>query len=107
MKAKISSLLTTSLVGLFMVFLHQVTLAQNNTVKSSLQVLDRIEPPHWWVGMQQQKLQILVYAENIGSATVKIDYPGVERINTTPGKITTTFLLIYLSIKKLKQVRWT
>lgn len=99
MKARISSLLTTSLVGLFMVFLHQVTLAQNNTVKSSLQVLDRIEPPHWWVGMQQQKLQILVYAENIGSATVKIDYPGVERINTTPGK-SNNYLFIDLFINQ-------
>ena len=99
MKAKISSLLTTSLMGLFMVFLHQVTLAQNNTVKSSLQVLDRIEPPHWWVGMQQQKLQILVYAENIGSASVKIDYPGVERINTTPGK-SNNYLFIDLFINQ-------
>ena len=41
--------------------------------------------------MEKQELQILVYAENIGSATVKIDYPGVELINTTPGKVTTTF----------------
>lgn len=82
-----------------MVFLHQVTLAQNNTIKSSLQVLDRIEPPHWWIGMQEQELQILVYAENIGSATVKIDYPGVERINTTPGK-SNNYLFIDLFINQ-------
>ena len=58
-----------------MTLFHQLTIAQNNTVKSSLQVLDRIEPPHWWIGIQQQETQILVYAENIGSAIVKIDYP--------------------------------
>ena len=94
-------------MGLFVVFFYQLIIAQNNTEKSSLQVLDRIEPPHWWVGMEKQELQILVYAENIGSATVKIDYPGVELINTTPGK-SNNYLFIDLFInQQVKQVLWT
>ncbi|MDA0714789.1 MAG: cyclomaltodextrinase N-terminal domain-containing protein, partial [Bacteroidetes bacterium] len=28
----------------------------------------RIEPPHWWVGMANQNLQLLVQGEDIASA---------------------------------------
>ncbi len=38
----------------------------------------RIEPPHWWVGMQNPNLQILLYDKNIGNDEVAINYPGIE-----------------------------
>lgn len=41
-------------------------------------VTSRVEPPNWWVGMQDSKLELLVYELGIAAATnVKINYPGV------------------------------
>ena len=39
--------------------------------------IDKVCPPHWWVGMVNPDLQILFYGEHIGEFQVKVDYPGV------------------------------
>lgn len=41
-------------------------------------VAQKVEPPFWWVGMEDNELQLLVYAEGATRLKVKIDYPGVE-----------------------------
>ncbi len=40
--------------------------------------INRVEPPHWWVGFEHQKLQLLVQGDNIGKAIVDLKYPGVS-----------------------------
>ena len=40
--------------------------------------VDRVEPPFWWAGMQNNALQLLVYGNNIGQLTPEIDYRGVK-----------------------------
>jgi len=37
----------------------------------------RIEPPNWWVGMRDNKLQLLIYDEAISTSDVQIEYPGI------------------------------
>lgn len=39
--------------------------------------LERVEPMFWWAGMKNPRLQLLVYGEEIGTARVTVDYPGV------------------------------
>jgi glycosidase len=42
-------------------------------------VIERIEPPNWWIGMKNPvPLQLLVYGNNIGSAEVRSLDAGVE-----------------------------
>ncbi|HLT73216.1 MAG TPA: cyclomaltodextrinase N-terminal domain-containing protein, partial [Cyclobacteriaceae bacterium] len=48
--------------------------------KSRLTV-DRVEPPSWWTGMVDERLQLLIKGENISSASVSIAYPGVEVVS--------------------------
>jgi len=38
----------------------------------------RIAPVHWWVGMKNPNLQLLVYYPNIGATTPSIDHAGVN-----------------------------
>ncbi|MGO2102325.1 MAG: glycoside hydrolase family 13 protein [Psychroflexus halocasei] len=38
----------------------------------------RVEPPHWFAGMQSQQLQLLVHAENIKDAEVKLNSDKVQ-----------------------------
>lgn len=69
-------------------------MAQNNSLS-----LDKVEPPHWWIGMEREELQLLVYAKDIGKASIKINDPGVEVIKITPGK-SSNYLFIDLVIKR-------
>ncbi len=50
--------------------------------------IQRVEPPHWWVGMKSPKLELLVYGTNISGLDPRLDYPGVrlERVIRVPGR---------------------
>ncbi|MGB6036639.1 MAG: alpha-amylase family glycosyl hydrolase, partial [Cryomorphaceae bacterium] len=65
-----------------------------------------VEPPHWWVGMPETKLEILVYKEDIGrnSFTLKKQGDGVRLTNTTqlPNP---NYLILHLEIGKNAQAQ--
>jgi hypothetical protein len=48
--------------------------------------ISRVEPPCWWVGMNDPGLQLMVYGERVSDLHPVIDYPGVQihRITCTP-----------------------
>jgi len=39
--------------------------------------VEKVEPPFWWIGMENSRLQLLVYGENISLCTPEINYTGV------------------------------
>mgnify|MGYP002827758444 CR=1 FL=1 len=39
--------------------------------------IDHLEPPFWWAGMADDRLQILVHGEQISELIPEIVYPGV------------------------------
>ncbi len=41
----------------------------------------RVEPPNWWIGFENQELQLLVHAENISTYQPTIKKKGVEIID--------------------------
>ncbi len=41
-------------------------------------LISRIEPPNWWAGMKNPKLQLLVYGNRISHLDPKVEYPGVK-----------------------------
>jgi glycosidase len=53
-------------------------LAQTKTSPS----IQRVEPPNWWVGMKNKKLQLLVYGPSVGTMSFTIAYPGVTLVKT-------------------------
>ena len=48
-------------------------------------MVDRIDPPCWWVGMENDTLQLMVSGKDIAAAEVKADYPGVNLIESVNG----------------------
>lgn len=40
-------------------------------------MVTNVEPPYWWVGMQNDTLQLMVTGPGIADAKVGVDYPGV------------------------------
>ena len=64
---------------------------------ASLKV-ERIDPPHWWVGMKNTTLQLQGYGADIREAVPEINYPGVSidsvaRLDGSPN-----YQYIYLNI---------
>jgi glycosidase len=60
--------------------------------------VERIEPPFWWVGMNNTELQIMLYGENVADAKPIINYDGItiERIVSVENN---NYLFIYLNIE--------
>lgn len=53
------------------------TEAENKPVVEANEI-NRIEPPNWWIGFKNSKLQLLVKHPNIGNAKVEISKPGIS-----------------------------
>lgn len=48
--------------------------------KGKSEVGYKIEPPEWWVGMEDPSVQLLIYTADAGSMQISCDYPGIEII---------------------------
>jgi len=43
-----------------------------NTLGMQSQKIEKVEPPNWWIGMKNPKLQLLIYGKDIAKRTVEI-----------------------------------
>lgn len=59
--------------------------------------IERVEPPNWWVGFEQQELQLLVKHSNIGSSKASISYPGISFVKQHQAK-SRNYLFLDISI---------
>ena len=59
--------------------------------------IERVEPLHWWTGMHNPELQIMIYGNNIGQLTPKVNYEGIKikRIQKVKND---NYLFVYLDI---------
>ena len=60
--------------------------------------VDRIDPPHWWVGMENESLQLQVYGEGIKHSDVEIDIPGVTVDSVARLNGSDDYLFVYLNL---------
>lgn len=68
------------------------------------QKIKRVEPPYWWVGMQHQKVQLLIYGDKIADHTVAVEdkeikIAAVEKTNNP------NYLFLSLDFSEVKQAR--
>ena len=61
--------------------------------------VDKIDPPFWYVGMQDHELQLMVYGEDIANAQVSVNYPGVS-LSSTVRLESNNYLLVYLTLSE-------
>ena len=62
---------------LFRNLLAVLGLALATTSSLAADRIERVEPMSWWVGMKDDRLQLLVHGDRIGDLTPALDYPGV------------------------------
>jgi len=103
-----------------------VTLALASTAAKAGFSVDRIDPPHWWAGMQDNSLQLQIHGDDISGSTVTLaPYAGVTidsvanldgakcwqyvYLNVTPeakpGEITLTWSKGKKSVKRTYELR--
>lgn len=41
-----------------------------------------VYPTHWWTGMKNNKLQLMLHGDNIAANTITITYPGITLVKT-------------------------
>ncbi|WP_430411272.1 glycoside hydrolase family 13 protein [Kordia sp.] len=61
--------------------------------------INRIEPPYWWTGFKNTKLQLLVKHPEIAKTTPEISYAGIKIENSKKGE-SPNYLFINLDISK-------
>ena len=59
--------------------------------------IEKIDPPFWYVGMEDKSLQLMVYGKDIANAKVDVSYPGVQ-ISSTVRLDSDNYLLVYLQL---------
>ena len=83
----------TTRISIFLIFFHFYVVGQQ---------VDRIEPPHWWTGMKDPSLQIMMHGDNIGDMVPSIQTAGIKLTGfSCPGS--KNYLIINISIDPAKQ----
>jgi neopullulanase len=60
--------------------------------------INKIEPPNWWVGMEWDTLQLMVYGENLNDVNVKSNDKNLKILNVyNPENNSYLFVDIYIS----------
>ena len=69
------------LIILFVFLYISVSFAQEFSIT-------KIEPPNWWSGMKWNKVQLMVYGQNLTDVSVSIPYPGIilKNVSRTDNK---------------------
>jgi len=66
-------------------------------VLSFAQNIERVEPPFWWIQMQNKQLQLMLYGDHIASLEPALNYDGVSISRTVPVE-NPNYLFVYLNI---------
>ena len=62
-------------------------------------VVDRIDPPHWWTGFNDSTLQLAIRGKNIASYDVRVDDNTVRTLRTV--RLTSpNYLFVYLDLAR-------
>ena len=62
--------------------------------------VDKVEPPHWWVGMKENTLQLQIYGKDIKNSKVELEqYSGVELDSVVRLDGSDNYQFIYLSVR--------
>ncbi len=60
--------------------------------------IERADPLHWWVGMHNPELQILLYGEDLAGLHAYVDHPGV-RVTRSVSVANPDYLFVYLHLE--------
>ena len=73
-----------------------------NIFMINAQAIQKVEPPNWWIGMKNPKLQLMVYGENIASKSIEISDKNIilEKISKADNP---NYIFLDLDLSKIKK----
>src|SRR5205085_10808773 len=80
MSCPIRSTLASILIG---TALLAAAAASSSPARAQAPAIDHVEPPFWWAGMHDKKLQLMVHGPAIADLEPALDYPGVRIAQVT------------------------
>ena len=78
-------------------FLFSIIILFSSTYSFAQSKVERIEPPNWWVGMNNSSLQLLMYGKSISRLQPVIKYPGIK-IDSIKHFNNPNYLFVYINI---------
>ena len=66
---------------------------------NSYSQIERVEPPNWWVGFEENDLQLMIYGDDIGKADVDLNHGGVS-IKKVSGADSPNYLFLDLNLSE-------
>lgn len=60
-------------------------------------VIEKIDPPYWWTGMENDTLQLLINGAGIADYDLSVDYPGVNVVENVATD-SPNYKLVYLTV---------
>jgi len=61
-------------------------------------MIERIEPPHWWIGMKNRNLVLLVHGENIARCSVKLNHAAGIQLKHFQSLDNPNYLFLHLYV---------
>ena len=61
--------------------------------------ITKVEPANWWVGMNDTKVELLVYGKDLCGASVELEADDVQLLSVENGIALTTCLLHWISAR--------
>lgn len=61
-------------------------------------VNEKIDPPHWWAGMNDSSLQLQIYGEGVKDCDISVDYPGVTVDSVARLNGSDDYIFLYLNL---------
>ncbi len=74
-----------------------LTASFGSVLPAHSQSVSRVDPTDWFVGMKDSSLQLMIYGEGVGDASIKVDYPGVK-VDSIVRLDSKSYLLVYLNV---------
>ena len=72
------------------------------TFNNLLAQIEKVHPPNWWIGFENQNLQLLIKSNNINEYDVEINSPGITLLDTHKAD-SPNYLFLDLKISNLSK----
>lgn len=83
-------------------FLLLLIISASIGAKAQKKTIERIEPLHWWVGMHNPELQIMIYGKDVSLYSATTDYPGIKIKRQIKGD-SPNYLFLYVEFDETVQ----
>src|SRR5437867_853106 len=85
------------LLALLLAVAVYASVLMRGAAASGAPVVEKIDPPGWWIGHSINPIQLLIHGRGLDQATLRTDAPGLSVVSSTTSQAG-DYLIAYLAI---------